>query len=155
MFARFDADNSGFVDYNEFLELCQYMGLHMDKEKALKLFSAADRDHDNHLELHEFQFAMVLLKLEIAYETLKKLGMTTEDLIWFAVLGIIFLLLMFIFNFLGIAAFSKAEGFNSVINSLMPMAAGLEAGARNLDLKAAIDKVKLFVEDIMNKIKMK
>ena len=129
--------------------------LRLDKEKTLKLFSTADRDHDNNLELREFQFAMVLLKLEIAYETLKKLGMTTEDLIWFAILGIIFLLLMFTFIFLGIAAFSKAEGFNSVINSLMPMAAGLAAGARNLDLKAAIEKVKTFVEDILSKMKIK
>ena len=145
-FARFDADNSGFVDYNEFLELCQYMGLHMDKEKTLKLFSAADHDNDNHLDLREFQLAMVFLKLEIAYDTFKKLEMTTEDLVWFAVLGIIYLLLMFTFIFLGIAAFSKAEGFNSVINSLLPIAAGLAAGARNLDLKAAIDKVKLFVK---------
>ena len=119
------------------------------------MFSAADWNHDNQLELHEFQFAMILLKLEVAYETLKKLGMTAEDLIWFAVLGIIFLLLMFVFIFLGIAAFSKAEGFNSVINSLMPMAAGVAAGARGLDLKGAIDKVKTYVEDIMNKIKMK
>ena len=155
MFRRFDVDNSGFVDYNEFWELCRYMGLQMDKEKSLKLFSAADRDHDNQLELREFQFAMVLLKLEIAYETLKKLGMTTEDLIWFAIMGIIFLLLMFVFIFLGIAAFSKAQGFNAVINSLMPMAAGVAAGARNLDLKGAIDKVKLLVEDILGKLKIK
>ena len=155
MFRRFDVDNSGFVDYNEFWELCRYMGLHMDKEKSLKLFSAADWNHDNQLELHEFQFAMVFLKLEVANETLKKLGMTAEDLIWFAALGIIFLLLMFVFIFLGIAAFSKAEGFNSVINSLMPMAAGVAAGARGLDLKGAIDKVKTYVEDILDKLKIK
>ena len=118
MFQRFNADNSGFIDYNEFWELCRYMGLLMDKEKTLRLFSAADRDHDNRLELREFQIAMILLKLEIATETLKKLGLTTEDLIWFAVFGIIYLLLLFIFIFLGIAAFSKAEGFNSVVNSI-------------------------------------
>ena len=155
LFARFDENNNGFINYNEFCELCRYMGLHMDKEKTLRLFSAADRDHDNLLDLREFQLAMGLLKLEIAYETLKKLGMTTEDLIWFAILSIIFLLLMFTFIFLGIAAFSKAEGFNSVINSLMPMAAGLAAGARNLDLKAAIEQAKEYIEDIMNKIKFK
>lgn len=131
------------------------MGLQLDKEKTLKLFSAADRDKDNQLELREFQFAMVLLKIEIAHETLKKLGMTTEDLIWFAVMGIIFLLLMFTFIFLGIAAFSRAQGFNSVINALMPMAAGVAAGARNLDLKGAIDKVKTFVEDILIRLKVK
>ena len=125
------------------------------KTTNLKLFSATDWNHDNQLDIHEFQLAMILLKLEVAYETLKKLGMTAEDLIWFAVLGIIFLLLMFVFIFLGIAAFSKAEGFNSVINSIMPMAAGVAAGARGLDLKGAIDKVKTYVEDIVNKIKMK
>ena len=75
--------------------------------------------------------------------------MTTENLIWFAIFSIIFLLLMFTFIFLGIAAFSKAEGFNSVINSLMPLAAGASSAARNIDLTGAIGKVKGYVEQIL------
>ena len=151
-FQRFDVDNSGFVEYDEFCELCRSMGLIMDKERTLKLFSSADRDRDNKLDLKEFQYAIVLLKLKITYKTLKKLGMTREELIWFAVMGVIFLLLMLLFIFLGMQAFSEAKGFNSVINSILPLFAGVAAAARNLNLNEAIEKVKSFVEEILSKI---
>ena len=106
------------------------------------MFAAADRDRDNNLSMMEFQYVVVLLKFEIAMETQKKLGMTTENLILFGVFGIVLLLLMFTFIFLGIAAFSKADGFNSVINSMMPMAAGMVSSARKIDIKGTIEKVK-------------
>ena len=152
MFRRFDVDNSGFIDFNEYWELTRYMGLKLDKERTLKLFATADRDNDNKLDLREFQVAMLLIKLYIAEDTLKKVGLTREDLIWFAIFGIIYLLLLFVFIFCGIATFSKAEGFNSVVNSIMPMFAGIAAAARNIDLKAAIEKVKIFVEDILKRM---
>ena len=118
------------------------MGLLLDKDRSLKLFAAADRDRDNNLSMMEFQYVVVLLKFEIAMETQRKLGMTTENLILFGVFGIVLLLLMFTFIFLGIAAFSKADGFNSVINSMMPMAAGMVSSARKIDIKGTIEKVK-------------
>ena len=152
MFRRFDVDNNGFINFNKYWELTRYMGLQLDKERTLKLFATADRDNDNKLDLREFQVAMLLIKLYIAEDTLKKVGLTREDLIWFAIFGIIYLLLLFVFILCGIAAFSKAEGFNSVVNSIMPMFAGIAAAARNIDLKAAIEKVKIFVEDILKRM---
>ena len=131
------------------------MGLYLDNDRMLRLFSNADRDHDLQLDLRQFQYAIVLLKLEISYETLKRLGMTTEDLIWFGVMGFIWLLLLFIFVFFGIIAFSKADVFNAVINSLMPMVAGAAVAARRIDLKEVIEKVKDYVENILSQYKNK
>lgn len=131
------------------------MGLFLDKEKSLKLFSMADRSNNNQIELKEFKYAMALLKLQIAYETLKKLGLTIEDLLWYGILAMIFLLLLFVFIFLGISAFSRAEGFNAVVNSLMPLTAGLAAGSKKINIKGAMEKVKGFVQNIITRLKKK
>ena len=61
------------------------MGLQLDKERSLKLFAMSDSSGDHQIGPKEFNKAMLLLKMEIAHETLKKLGLTLEDLIWFAV----------------------------------------------------------------------
>ena len=79
--------------------------------------------------------------------------MTTEDLIWFGVIGLILLILLFSFIFFGIVAFSKADTFNAIVNSIMPVTAGIAVAARKLDLKAEIEKVKSFVENIPAKYK--
>jgi hypothetical protein len=155
MFKQFDKDRSGYIDYNEFCEMCKYMGLFLDKEKSLKLFSMADRSNNNQIELSEFKYAMALLKLQIAYETLKKLGLTLEDLVWYGILAMIFLLLLFVFIFLGISAFSRAEGFNAVVNSCLPLTAGAAMAARKIDIKGALEKVKGFVQNIIMKLKKK
>ena len=146
---------SGYIDFNGFWDFTKSMGLYLDNDRMLRLFSNADRDHDLQLDLRQFQYAIVLLKLEISYETLKRLGMTTEDLIWFGVMGFIWLLLLFIFVFFGIIAFSKADVFNAVINSLMPMVAGAAVAARRIDLKEVIEKVKDYVENILSQYKNK
>ena len=146
---------SGQIDFNEFWEFSKNLGFHLDKDKLLRLFSNADRDNDAQLSLREFQFAVVLLKIEIAYDTLKKLGMTTEDLIWFGIMGLMLLLLLFVFIFFGIVAFSKADVFNSVVNSIMPMVAGVAVAARKLDLQSTIEKVKDYVERILSQMSKK
>ena len=81
--------------------------------------------------------------------------MTTEDLIWFGIMGFILLLLLFAFIFFGISAFSKADVFNSIINSIMPITAGAAVALRRLDLKAEIEKVKSFVESILAQYRKK
>ena len=155
IFKKFDKDRSGYIDYNEFCELTKYMGLFLDKEESLKLFSMADRNNNNQIELREFKYAMALLKLRIAYETLRKLGLTIEDLIWYGFFAMIFLLLVFVFIFLGISAFSKSEGFNAVINSLLPLTAGAASAARKVDIKGALEKVKGFVQNSISRLKNK
>jgi len=153
IFKQFDKDRSGYLDYNEFCELTKYMGLFLDKEESLKLFSMADTSNNNQIEMREFKNAMALLKMRIAYETLRKLGLTIEDLVWYGILGMVFLLLVFVFIFLGISAFSKAEGFNAVINSFLPLTAGAAAAARKIDIQGAFEKVKGFVQKTITRLK--
>lgn len=52
------------------------------------------------------------------------MGISTEDLILFFVMLVGFILLLFAFIFVGIAAFSTATNFNSVINSMLPVGSG-------------------------------
>jgi hypothetical protein len=129
------------------------MGLTLDGEKSLEMFAMADKDNNNCIEIQEFQYAMHLIHLEIARETLNKLEITTTDLVLFGVLTFIYLVLGLIFIFLGIFAFSKAEGFNSVVNSIMPLTAGVLAGTRRIDLSSSIEKVKKHIKSIISNIR--
>ena len=45
-------------------------------------------------------------------------------MIVYVIAAIFFLLVLFAFIFIGIVAFSKADSFGAVINSLLPVAAG-------------------------------
>ena len=58
------------------------MGLYMNEEESLKMFSMADSNQNNYIEEWEFARAITLIKLQIGRETLRKLGITSEDLIW-------------------------------------------------------------------------
>lgn len=66
LFAMFDADGSGYVDYNEFQELCKYMGLFLNNEAMIDLFAKADSSGNNQIEYKEFRHALDVLKKEIA-----------------------------------------------------------------------------------------
>ena len=63
LFKKYDNDNSGFIDFNEFQEFCKGMALYMDTDKMLLLFSNADKDGDSQLDLSEFQRAIIYVKL--------------------------------------------------------------------------------------------
>ena len=153
LFKMFDKDGSGYISYSEFCDLCRYMGLYLSEERMLKLFSQADTNQNNYIEIWEFQTAMLLINHQIVIQTLRKLGVTTGDLILFGVLTVIYLLLVLTFIFLGIFAFSRAEGFNAVVNSILPLAAGFAAGARRLDMKEKIEQAKSFIRDLISKFR--
>jgi hypothetical protein len=155
LFKMFDKDESGSITFSEFQDLCKYMGLYLNREKGLRMFSMADTSGNNLIEVWEFQNAMILIKLQIARETLTKLGITTEDLVWFGVLTLIYLILALVFIFLGIFAFSKAEGFNAVVNSIFPLIAGIVAGTRSIDIKQKLDQVKDYIKSLISEISKK
>jgi hypothetical protein len=155
LFKMFDIDDSGYISYGEFKDLCKYMGLTLDEEKSLEMFAIADKNNNNCIVIYEFQNAMLIIQLEIARETLNKLEITTTDLVWFGVLTFIYLILGLIFVFLGIFAFSKAEGFNSVVNSIMPLTAGVLAATRRIDLESKIEKVKEYIKSIISNFRNK
>ncbi|CAI2372474.1 unnamed protein product [Moneuplotes crassus] len=153
LFKMFDLDQSGNLCFAEFQDLSKYMGIQMDNERALKMFSIADKDKNNSITLDEFPVVMGLLTEQIAIDTLKNLDLTSRDLILFAVLTLSYLVLALLFIFFGIFTFSRADGFNAVINSIMPLIAGAIAALRSLNLKERVDSVKEYIEDFIRKMR--
>ena len=153
IFKKFDVDGTNRIDYNEFIELCKYLGLNLDKEKSLEIFSQAIQDGKNMIDPHGFRIAMNLVIEEVIFVTLKKQGLTYEDLIWIGIMAFFFLLILLILIFLGVEAFSQAAGFNSVINSILPLAAGALTVAKDWDIQSSVEKVKDFVQATISKFK--
>ena len=153
IFKKFDTDGTNRIDYNEFVELCKYLGLNLDKEKSLEIFSQAIEEGKSMIDPHGFRVAMNLVIEEVIFVTLRKQGLTYEDLILLGVMAFFFLLLLLILIFLGVSAFSQSEGFNSVINSILPLAAGGLTVAKDWDIQSSVEKVKDFVQATISKFK--
>jgi hypothetical protein len=113
------------------------------------MFSQANTNSNNYIDYWEFQNAILLIKLKIVQDTLVKIGVTSEDLIWIGALTLIYLILVITFIFLGIFAFSKAEGFNAVVNSILPFLAGVAAGTRSIDIKEKLESAKAYVKELI------
>ena len=133
MFKTFDKDRSGMLDFDEFCELCKYMGLFLNRETLLQLYAEADENNNNHIEFDEFAHSIDVLKGQIGKDALGVMGLTKEELIQMLIIAGAFLLMLFAFIFVGVTAFSTSDGFSSVINSILPAVAGLSMGARQVD----------------------
>jgi len=156
LFKMFDKDSSGFIDFTEFGELCKYMGLFLNKEALLVLFSEADKSGNNQIEFDEFTHAMLILKREIAMQALAKLGFSRQDIMTLFVMLCGFLLLVFVFIFVGIAAFSTATSFNAVINSLIPAGAGTSLGGQTkFDMQKLKGQLKGSIEKVLAQMSKK
>ena len=131
------------------------MGLYVNKERTLKLFAKTDVNGNGTMEFDEFEYAMNQLKIEIAYDTLKKLNQTSEELVWVAISALIFLLLLFIFIFIGISAFGRAAEFNAVVSSLLPLSAGMIASLPSFGTASTYRKVRNVVHDLIVRMKTK
>ena len=131
------------------------MGLYLNQEESLKMYALANTNDNNYIDYWEFQNAIFLIKQKIALETLQELGVTTQDLVIYGYIILIFLTLSMIFVFLGIFAFSKAEGFNSVVNSILPFIAGVAAGTRTIDIKEKIESAKKFIKEMISEFQRK
>jgi len=131
------------------------MGLYLNQEESLKMYALANTNDNNYIDYWEFQNAIFLIKQKIALETLQELGVTTQDLVIYGYIILIFLTLSMIFVFLGIFAFSKAEGFNSVVNSILPFIAGVAAGTRTIDIKEKIESAKKFIKEMISEFQKK
>lgn len=101
------------------------MGLFLNRETLLQLYAEADENDNNNIEFEEFQLAINLLKKQVGNNALAMMGLTKEELVQVLIIAAIFLLLLFVFIFMGVTAFSTADGFSAVINSILPAAAGL------------------------------
>jgi hypothetical protein len=129
MFRRFDKDNSGNIDFYEFLDLAKHMNINLSHHKAVELFAAVDADGSGVLEFTEFADAMGILKEQAATKTLERLGLSTDRLIFIFAALCLLLMALLGFVFAGISAFTEGSGFGAVVNSIMPLAFGGALGS--------------------------
>lgn len=76
MFQMFDKDKNGTLDFQEFCELCKYMGLFLNKEILLQLYAEADENDNNNIDKDEFKVAITVLKNKVGNDALEMMGLT-------------------------------------------------------------------------------
>lgn len=124
IFELLDKDGTGTISWSEFIEVCKLMEINISNDNLMRIFSAADKHGEGSLDMEAFIYAFFRLRLIVVYEALIKIGLTREEMMIGLVLSVLFLLVLFVFIFIGINAFSYANSFGSVINSILPAAAG-------------------------------
>jgi Ca2+-binding EF-hand superfamily protein len=124
LFNIIDKDQDGYICLTEFAEVSKHMGLHISQENMVRIFAMVDKRRKRKLGLSEFSQALIRLRLVVAQEALLKSGFSKEELMVWLILSIIFLIGLFVFIFIGINAFSYANSFGAVVNSLLPASAG-------------------------------
>eukprot|EP00927_Polykrikos_kofoidii_P030235 TRINITY_DN26045_c0_g2_i1.p1 TRINITY_DN26045_c0_g2~~TRINITY_DN26045_c0_g2_i1.p1 ORF type:complete len:1566 (-),score=317.05 TRINITY_DN26045_c0_g2_i1:65-4447(-) len=139
LFEVIDEDQSGKISVEEFKLLMRRLGYCLSPHKITEVFSmckttVADTAV-NTLEAHvaespglsreEFKRAMSYVEGVVIERSLLKCGLAWSSLIFYLTSLTLLLLLLFGFIFLGITSFVTGGVFNSVINSLMTITAGL------------------------------
>jgi len=127
LYVAFDASGNANMDYNEFETCTKYMTFpsRLTTITAMRLYARADRDHMRGLSLVEYRIAMVEFADEVAEIVLAKRGLTLADNRKALTVDILTLVVIFVFIFVGIIAFTTVGGFESTVNSLLPIVAGL------------------------------
>lgn len=124
LFNMFDSDNSGSIEFAEFLKLSKYMQLHLSEHKAQKVFTQADRKGNDRIDFDEFEYALRILRQYASENAYVLLGVSRGTLVKLFLGSVSVLLLLFLFIFVGIAAFTNGTTFGAIVNSMMPVAAG-------------------------------
>jgi len=129
LFVMFDRDNSGDIDFAEFLDLTKYLQLNMSDNQAMKIFAKSAKA-DGFLNKDEFEEAMISLRESITAKALDLLELSTLDLVTMLLIRIFILICLFGFIFLGIAAFTQGTTLSAIINTVLTVVA---AAGVNLD----------------------
>lgn len=127
LYIAFDTDGDANMDFEEFETCAKYLTYpnRLTSITAMRLFSRADRDSNFGLDLTEYKVAVTEFSNEIADRVLKKRGLSKEHNRYTLFKDTFNLLMIFIFIFVGIVAFTSTGGFESTVNSLLPIVAGL------------------------------
>jgi hypothetical protein len=127
LYIAFDQSGDSNMDYAEFETCTKYLTfpLRLTTITAMRLYARADKDHQRGLNLVEYRIAMMQFQEEVAELVLKKRKLTFAHNRKTLLQDTLTILLIFIFIFVGIAAFAPVGGFESTVNSLLPITAGL------------------------------
>jgi len=136
VFAMFDSDKSGKIDFNEFNEMLRYLNINISQEKAIQIFTMCDSDGSKELSYDEFEKGFLQLAKEVAITCLKSMGLSDVQIYGTVGSGLVILLGMFVFIFLGMAAFTENSTFGSMVNSGFALGAG---GAQAASDESTVD----------------
>ena len=143
LFRRLDQDNSGMLDMHEFKDLLAYYGLNPTQHQLVELFSKFDEDASGLIDLEEFRTAIDFLTNDVTEHALVLMGLDPKTLYFGLFIVLVFLSAFFVFIFCGIAAFENFGSFQAVINSFLPVIAGMasNAASTHFDLNEVTDLV--------------
>jgi len=126
LFQMADIDKSGALSFDEFVDILKYLNMPLSQNVSLRVFSECEKD--GVMGPDEFEKAMHLLEDRVADKVLSHMGFSTQTLV-LGFLGLtIILMMLFVFIFLGIGAFTSGGSFESVVNSVIAASAGGAVG---------------------------
>ena len=123
-----EGSGNGGINREEFQSLALKLGMMMSEHRIAEIFSRCKDKNSkkvNELDEKEFEDAIMYIQFKRVGEALNILGLSRGQLIFLFIMLTIILLLMFGFIFVGIAAFSIGGTFGSIINSILPVSAGV------------------------------
>lgn len=133
MFKMIDEDGSGKVSKQEFAGFCNRMGMSLTEHRITEIFANVKKQSknpqakdDSELNMEEFTLAHNYVQSKNTNQALDQIGMSLPKLSGKLMVLAFILLLIFVFIFFGIAAFSEGGSFGAVINSVMPMCKKIE-----------------------------
>jgi len=151
LFQMFDVQSVGKLDYPEFQDLLKYLNVDLSPSKSLELFTVSATD--SAMSQSEFETAMKSLESQVTARVMTYVGLSTAMLVKIFILGLVLLLGLFVFIFVGIAAFNTNSTFATVINSLLPILAAL--GVNTSSLSSGTAEVKSLLpkaEDLVKQV---
>lgn len=131
LFLKFDNDNSGSLEFNEFYEVMKVINYpqQITEEKVMKIFVSADMNLSGAVNMAEFTNAIDMSRAQQSSRVLELVGLSKGNMIAIVLSLLAILMVLFGFIFAGIVAFTTLGGFSAVVNSTFPIVGG--AGASN------------------------
>eukprot|EP00217_Crustomastix_stigmatica_P012446 CAMPEP_0183813696 /NCGR_PEP_ID=MMETSP0803_2-20130417/53578_1 /TAXON_ID=195967 /ORGANISM="Crustomastix stigmata, Strain CCMP3273" /LENGTH=3001 /DNA_ID=CAMNT_0026058553 /DNA_START=104 /DNA_END=9106 /DNA_ORIENTATION=- len=99
------AGEDQLMDYEEFSEMLDRFDVKMVEDKRRELFVSCDKDGSGSMDYSEFEAAWGTLQKLMVMTTLEKMGLTKARIMMAVAAAGVFLLCMFAFIFMGVAAF--------------------------------------------------
>jgi hypothetical protein len=126
------------ISFENFVTVTKFMSIEISQEKRMQIFCKCDADGSQVLDIDEFHAAINQLHEDVTDDVMVALGLDESTLLlgFATMMSVILLLLVFIFC--GIMAFTTGSSFESVINSLF--VAGSGAGVSGADETGSQDE---------------
>jgi len=147
-----NGDGNGSVGIEEFRMLSKKLGHPLTEHRVREIFSKIKQHtgdpSSTELDYDEFLEAFQYLEDRVLYRTMFMLGISEAQIKSIIIFFTLYLLMILVFIFLGISAFTVGGGFSTVLNSLIPVGAGTTVTENS---KKDMDPKELFKPELMSK----